>query len=396
MFCHSTLPYKIAFLLIVKVLACGLALESASAQGQLSRARQQVRKSDHHDEEEHKKRQQKQKKSQSGSSGKSSGFTLNLARSQARKKSSHSGHAHQKHDPDHHRRRHRNHGYNSHHGHHGYHGHGAHFYANIFQPVIYEPPCFHPPVYCEPPIVSAPCPPNDEFLLSEPIIDPAYPPTPVYASPVEESAVVVPCASPIVLDEFETWSARGSLTIGSDFDDLTQGSLALLFQEPGGLGLDIGATTLRESGMNWRDHLWLGDVNLVIEAANSSYSRLRIGAGVNWLADSYGGDAGFNLTAGIDLKLTDRLILSAEGDIGTLGDSDYWHGRVNFARRIGNAEWLVGFDHYDIGGVNFHNIFTKLVCPRIKWPAAIFMVPFRASHPRCFLFNICCVFTSSS
>ena len=67
------------------------------------------------------------------------------------------------------------------------------------------------------------------------------------------------------------------------------------------------------------------------------------------------------LTAGFDLRLTDRVILSAEGDLGNLGDADFLHGRINLARRFESCELMLGADYYDIGGAVVNSFFTGIM-----------------------------------
>ena len=126
-------------------------------------------------------------------------------------------------------------------------------------------------------------------------------------------------------------------------------------------GLDSSVTMLRESGMSFRDHLYIGDVNVVYEPIVSNSFRLRLGVGVNWLGDSYGGDAGFNMTSGFDWKVGQHWIATGEVDFGTLGDTDLTHAQISMGRLINeNAEWATGYDYRDIGGVTFGTVFTGL------------------------------------
>lgn len=161
-------------------------------------------------------------------------------------------------------------------------------------------------------------------------------------------------------DWFANNSSRFWALVGSDFDGITTAGLGLHLQSFGGLGLDSSIMSLRESTEYYRDHLWIGDVNVVYEVLARRDVRGRVGLGVNWLSDSWGAEAGLNLTAGVDLRLTDRMTLSAEGDIGNLGDADFFHGRVNLARRFESCEWMLGFDHYKIGGAEVNACFTGI------------------------------------
>ena len=210
------------------------------------------------------------------------------------------------------------------------------------------------------------------------VVDPICVPAPVQTVVVREPEVIVirepvPTAapipvppveaSPICIGEscyFERWSSRLGIYGGTDFGDLSSFGLDLLLQAPGSLGLDLSVATWRESGFSFRDHLWLGDANLVFEPICRSDFRLRLGVGVNWLGDSIGGEAGFNLTSGFDWSLTDRLILAAEGDVGTLGDADFLHAEVALTRFVDSAGLKVGYQYYDIGGVELSGMFAGL------------------------------------
>jgi opacity protein-like surface antigen len=194
-----------------------------------------------------------------------------------------------------------------------------------------------------------------------PLIVHQAPPQTVY-----ETVVIEPVESPIVVsdsheignDWFDFKTSKFWAVVGSDFDGITAGGLGLLLQAPGSFGLDSSVMMLRESGVDYRDHLWLGDVNLVYEVLSRGDIRGRVGLGVNWLSDSWGAESGLNLTAGVDMRLTHRLTLSAEGDFGNLGDADFLHGRVNLARRFESCELMLGVDHYNFGGAEVNSVYT--------------------------------------
>ncbi len=212
---------------------------------------------------------------------------------------------------------------------------------------------------CPPPIVV-----HETYI--QPVTPvPVYPPqSALILDPVPESIAPAPSFEsgnlPIGDDWFQDTSSRFSATIGSDFDDLSQVGFGLLLQSPHSIGLDLSVATLRENGMNFRDHLWLGDANVVVECIRTPNFRGRIGVGVNWLGATGYSNSGFNLTAGLDWKLNSRLSIFGEGDIGSLGDADFWHTRLGLSRQLDRAEWVTGVDHYDIGGENLHTLFTGL------------------------------------
>lgn len=193
-------------------------------------------------------------------------------------------------------------------------------------------------------------------------------PQPVYqpvVNPIVEQQII---EQPIIESDYFVesahsfdWGIRLTAVGGTDFDDIAFGSFGLLLQIPGGLGVDTSVKMLRESGMDIRDHLYLGDVNVVYEPIATQNFRMRVGIGINWLGDSYGGDAGFNMTSGFDLQLTDRFMATGEVDFGTIGDTDINHAQISLGRMISqNTEWTVGYDNLDIGGVTIGSAFTGL------------------------------------
>ncbi len=200
-------------------------------------------------------------------------------------------------------------------------------------------------------------------LESYPPIGSPFPqtPEPIYHSVVEgngEAWDTDPIIDDVFQSSFENWGTRVTGWYGGGVEEISQGNLGILFQSPGSFGLDGNIRTVRERGFS--DHLWLGDLNLVYEPICRENFRLRIGAGFNWLADSWGGDAGFNLTSGFDTRISDRLILGGEIDLGNLGSSDYLHAQLSLGYQIDNAELVVGYDHTNIGAVDLNSPFAGI------------------------------------
>ena len=187
----------------------------------------------------------------------------------------------------------------------------------------------------------------------EPVYQPVLAPVPQQSVP--ESDYFVQTGSTF------DWGIRLSAVGGTDFDDIAFGNFGLLLQFPGGLGVDSSVTLLRESGNGFRDHLTVGDVNVVYEPIFTDSFRMRLGVGINWLGDAYDADAGFNLTSGFDWKLTNRWIATGEVDFGTIGDTDLTHAQISLGRSISQrTEWTVGYDYRGIGGVTIGSAFTGL------------------------------------
>ncbi len=213
--------------------------------------------------------------------------------------------------------------------------------GSIFSPPVEEVHVFH----------------HSPAAVVVPAAQPVYQPvvSPVIEQPIVESNYFVDSTN-----SFD-WGIRLTAVGGTDFDDIAFGSFGLLLQVPGGLGVDTSVKMLRESGMDIRDHLYFGDVNVVYEPIATQNFRMRVGVGINWLGDSYGGDAGFNMTSGFDLRLTDRILATGEIDFGSIGDTDITHAQISLGRAISqNTEWTVGYDNLDIGGVTIGSAFTGL------------------------------------
>ncbi len=184
---------------------------------------------------------------------------------------------------------------------------------------------------------------SDELLITEGADNPVF----------QESVVGD------LVDESNDWWLRLTALLGSNFDELNHGGLGLLIQAPGGLGLDVSVTSFRESGLNFRDQLWLGDVNVVLEAVTGDV-RGRLGIGVNWMSDRIGGEAGLNLTAGVDVKFSERWLGAGEIDFGSLGSTDLFHTQISLGYRVQRSEIIAGYDYYNIGGTGIDGWFVGL------------------------------------
>ena len=243
--------------------------------------------------------------------------------------------------------------------------------------------CHAAPILCFTPHACSPSPPIVEYhVIEHHLVTPASPfatttrlpnaplPDPTLESvppPVADAAGTLGTSTPTSTPQTvfhqpweDDWSVRLSAFYGHDLQDLSQANVSALWQSPGWLGVEASVTTFRESWDAQRDHLWIGDVNLVFETFHVGATRIRLGFGVNWLADTIGAEAGLNLTAGFDMPLAPRWTLAGEADIGNLGAADFWHGQLSLGRQFSQAEWILGFDHYNIGGEQLHGAFTGL------------------------------------
>ena len=80
--------------------------------------------------------------------------------------------------------------------------------------------------------------------------------------------------------------------------------------------------------------------------------QMRTGVGFNYLSDDYDTNFGFNFTYGGDWYLARPWVLSAEMDLGWLGEATVVHLRGTVGANWRFAEAYLGYDYYDIGRAN--------------------------------------------
>ena len=104
------------------------------------------------------------------------------------------------------------------------------------------------------------------------------------------------------------------------------------------------------------DELYRGDANLLFRFAQSERLQLRAGGGFNWLSDNLGSNYGFNFTYGGDWFPHRPWIVSAEIDLGTLGNATLFHTRATVGALLFKSEVYAGVDHLSIGNTNLTNL----------------------------------------
>jgi len=156
--------------------------------------------------------------------------------------------------------------------------------------------------------------------------------------------------SPELASDRHAWLVRLRGEYGGAFDDLSRAGGQVLVDSASRWGIDTEATYLHEQATGGRsDQLWLGDANVVYRFAQSPRIQMRTGVGLNWLADEYGSDVGFNFTYGGDFFPVAPWILSAEIDWGRLGDAGLFQGRATVGVHFHRLEIYTGYDYLDIG-----------------------------------------------
>jgi len=120
------------------------------------------------------------------------------------------------------------------------------------------------------------------------------------------------------------------------------------------ISLDTSWTFLLEPLPGRIDHLVLGDADLCIRLVAGGWMELRTGIGARLMLDMGRIDAGFNYTLVMYMFPWKHLVISLDGDLGTLGRAFVSHGRVTLGGRIGVLEIFAGYDVMLIGDVPFH------------------------------------------
>jgi hypothetical protein len=146
------------------------------------------------------------------------------------------------------------------------------------------------------------------------------------------------------------WMGRIAFEEGNSFDDQTWLGGKLLLDSVYRVGVDADVRHWEEATGPWQgDRLWLGDTNAVIRFAQNEQWVFRSGFGVNWLSDQVRSDFGFNFTYGFDWFPVNPLVLSAELDLGSLGQAWLFHVRTSAGLTWKGTELYLAYDYYDIG-----------------------------------------------
>ena len=150
--------------------------------------------------------------------------------------------------------------------------------------------------------------------------------------------------------EPSVYSLQARTEYADDFDSISRIGTRILFDTTIRLGIDSEVNYWRESlGSGLHDDFWTGDANLVFRFAQSERIQMRTGLGMNWIADDVGSDFGFNFTYQGDFLPREPWIISAEVDLGRLGDERLIHGRVTTGLQWRRAEVFIGYDYYEVG-----------------------------------------------
>jgi hypothetical protein len=145
------------------------------------------------------------------------------------------------------------------------------------------------------------------------------------------------------------WGAQMRVQYGDDFQSLTNVAGQFIWESTTRFGVDASFEHLRERSDDGADCLTLGDCNLVYRVAQHPKANVRLGIGLNWLADSTKADFGFNFTYGADFFPRKPWVISAAIDAGTLGNAGLFRFQTTVGVILNRFETYAGYEYLDIG-----------------------------------------------
>lgn len=161
--------------------------------------------------------------------------------------------------------------------------------------------------------------------------------------------------------EPSSYSLQARTEYGDDFDSVSRIGSRILLDTTTRFGVDSEVNYWRESiGSGRYDDLWTGDANLVFRFAQSTRLQMRTGLGMNWIADDLGSDIGFNFTYQGDFFPRKPWVISAELDLGRIGEATLCHGRITTGVQWRRAEVFIGYDYYELGTTELNGLASGL------------------------------------
>ena len=191
----------------------------------------------------------------------------------------------------------------------------------------------------------------------------AVPVEPVPAPVVAPAQPFLPDVRPPepIWEPIEPWRLQWSMEYGIPLDEVSHWGTELIIQSPSRWGIDTRfALKLEEGSHGFRDSLWNGEFNLTYEVIRTTDLRVRAGVGLNWIGDSYHGEAGPNLMVGGQWQFTTACSLDGYLAFGTVGRADMFHGRLTAGYKMTFSELYTGIDHYRVGGESISTWITGL------------------------------------
>jgi hypothetical protein len=150
-----------------------------------------------------------------------------------------------------------------------------------------------------------------------------------------------------------TWQTEWAFEFADNFDDLDRFGGHFRLSTTSRFDLESNWNTLEERTFQGRDHVTIGDVDLLFRFAQSETLQFRSGFGANWFDDHQGAIAGFNFRYGVDWYPHRPWHFASVLDLGELGKAGLAHFRTTAGISYARWELYSGYDYRVIGSVHF-------------------------------------------
>jgi hypothetical protein len=151
----------------------------------------------------------------------------------------------------------------------------------------------------------------------------------------------------------KTWAMRLTIENGNDFDGVNRLAGQLKFDHESRWGILSTWNYYHENlGGGQTDDSLFGSTNVTFRFAQNQNASVYTGLGLNVLTGRQQTNFGVNFTYGGDWYPMDPLIVSAQIDLGTLGDAWLYHARGSVGAIYHGCEFFVGYDFLRIGSTN--------------------------------------------
>ena len=149
------------------------------------------------------------------------------------------------------------------------------------------------------------------------------------------------------------WVGEASFEYANDFDDLSRYGAHMLISTASRVDVEFNWNQLGQDTIAGRDHVFLGDFDVLFRFAQSERVQFRSGLGANWFDDHHGTAAGFNFRYGVDYYPASPWVLTAVMDLGELGKAGLVHLRTTAGIDWKRWELYTGYDYRKIGRFDF-------------------------------------------
>ena len=151
---------------------------------------------------------------------------------------------------------------------------------------------------------------------------------------------------------YRQWDGEASFEYADNFDDVDRLGAHLRISTTSRFDFETNWNSFTEETPAGRDHLTLGDVDVLFRFAQTDVLQFRSGLGANWLDDRQGAYAGFNFRYGVEWYPVRPLAIKSLIDLGEIGKAGMVHARITVGALWHRWEIFTGYDFRQIGDVH--------------------------------------------